>query len=259
MSRENANNNAQSLGRPASMPSLYPSLTKDNSEEYHHPNRSSLDGNTELYHWDQPQQANHHHHHHNSSSSSSSGWNHNRHGENNTHLSSSSSPPSTLASTATTMDRKSTNNSMHDLPSIDKHYTSPTSPPSTTTGPNMISTSTSSYNSPTYFVSPTTTHNTAGNLVAFCMNRAKLKKKKKNYLVVYNSNNGPYPAYGMTSSNSQTRHSIAARPKLTTTLWEDEGTICYQVDANGICVARRQGIIKNNTIQFYYSNTTIPR
>ncbi|ORZ02628.1 transcription regulator HTH, apses-type DNA-binding domain-containing protein, partial [Syncephalastrum racemosum] len=29
------------------------------------------------------------------------------------------------------------------------------------------------------------------------------------------------------------------RPKLTTTLWEDEGTICYQVDANGICVARR--------------------
>lgn len=48
----------------------------------------------------------------------------------------------------------------------------------------------------------------------------------------------------MTSSNNmpnQTRHSLAARPKLTTTLWEDEGTICYQVDANGICVARRQG------------------
>lgn len=48
----------------------------------------------------------------------------------------------------------------------------------------------------------------------------------------------------MTSTNnmpSQTRHSLVARPKLTTTLWEDEGTICYQVDANGICVARRQG------------------
>ncbi|KAI8638078.1 transcription regulator HTH, apses-type DNA-binding domain-containing protein, partial [Parasitella parasitica] len=39
---------------------------------------------------------------------------------------------------------------------------------------------------------------------------------------------------------SQSRHSLVARPKLTTTLWEDEGTICYQVDANGICVARRQ-------------------
>jgi hypothetical protein len=41
--------------------------------------------------------------------------------------------------------------------------------------------------------------------------------------------------------SSQSRHSLVARPKLTTTLWEDEGTICYQVDANGICVARRQG------------------
>ncbi|KAJ1985080.1 hypothetical protein H4R34_000257 [Dimargaris verticillata] len=30
------------------------------------------------------------------------------------------------------------------------------------------------------------------------------------------------------------------RGKLTTTLWEDEGTMCYQVDARGYCVARRQ-------------------
>ncbi|KAI9322311.1 hypothetical protein BX666DRAFT_602471 [Dichotomocladium elegans] len=29
------------------------------------------------------------------------------------------------------------------------------------------------------------------------------------------------------------------RHKLTTTVWEDEGTVCYQVDAKGICVARR--------------------
>ncbi|KAG2226765.1 hypothetical protein INT45_005730 [Circinella minor] len=28
--------------------------------------------------------------------------------------------------------------------------------------------------------------------------------------------------------------------KLTTSFWEDEGTICYQVDAKGVCVARRQ-------------------
>ncbi|KAJ8662815.1 hypothetical protein O0I10_000991 [Lichtheimia ornata] len=32
---------------------------------------------------------------------------------------------------------------------------------------------------------------------------------------------------------------LLARPKLTTTAWEDEGTLCYQVDAKGICVARR--------------------
>lgn len=38
---------------------------------------------------------------------------------------------------------------------------------------------------------------------------------------------------------------IQQRPKLTTTLWEDQGTLCYQVDAKNICVARRQG--KHNT------------
>ncbi|KAL0077552.1 transcription regulator HTH, apses-type DNA-binding domain-containing protein [Phycomyces blakesleeanus] len=30
------------------------------------------------------------------------------------------------------------------------------------------------------------------------------------------------------------------RNKLATSLWEDEATLCYQVDARGICVARRQ-------------------
>ncbi|KAI7864829.1 transcription regulator HTH, apses-type DNA-binding domain-containing protein [Spinellus fusiger] len=28
--------------------------------------------------------------------------------------------------------------------------------------------------------------------------------------------------------------------KLTTSLWEDEGTVCYQMEARGICIARRQ-------------------
>jgi hypothetical protein len=125
MSRENANN-AQSLGRPASMPSLYPS----SKDEYH---RSSLDNSD---YWQN--------NHNSSSSSSSSGWNHNRHGENIT-SSSSSSPPSTL--TSTTMDNINRSTSM---PSIEK-YTSPTSPTAMPTG----------YNSP-YFVSPTTAHNTAG-------------------------------------------------------------------------------------------------
>lgn len=30
------------------------------------------------------------------------------------------------------------------------------------------------------------------------------------------------------------------KPKITTTLWEDEGTLCFQVEARGICVARRE-------------------
>ncbi|GAO46388.1 hypothetical protein G7K_0619-t1 [Saitoella complicata NRRL Y-17804] len=31
-----------------------------------------------------------------------------------------------------------------------------------------------------------------------------------------------------------------AKPRVTTTLWEDEGTLCFQVEAKGICVARRE-------------------
>ncbi|KAI7902976.1 transcription regulator HTH, apses-type DNA-binding domain-containing protein [Cokeromyces recurvatus] len=53
-----------------------------------------------------------------------------------------------------------------------------------------------------------------------------------------NNNNNNYST--SPSSSIVTRHGFIGRPKLTTTLWEDEGTICYQVDANGICVARRQ-------------------
>lgn len=35
--------------------------------------------------------------------------------------------------------------------------------------------------------------------------------------------------------------SAAWRGRLTTTLWEDEDTICYQMEARGLCVSRRQG------------------
>ena len=31
------------------------------------------------------------------------------------------------------------------------------------------------------------------------------------------------------------------KPRVTATLWEDEGSLCFQVEANGICVARREG------------------
>ncbi|KAI7887973.1 transcription regulator HTH, apses-type DNA-binding domain-containing protein, partial [Mucor mucedo] len=39
------------------------------------------------------------------------------------------------------------------------------------------------------------------------------------------------------SSNSP---SGTQRLRITTSLWDDEGTVCYQVDVRGICVARRQ-------------------
>ena len=31
-------------------------------------------------------------------------------------------------------------------------------------------------------------------------------------------------------------------PRVTATLWEDEGSLCFQVEARGICVARREGM-----------------
>ncbi|KAI9271417.1 transcription regulator HTH, apses-type DNA-binding domain-containing protein, partial [Sporodiniella umbellata] len=34
--------------------------------------------------------------------------------------------------------------------------------------------------------------------------------------------------------------SIVHRPRLIATVWDDQNTLCYQVDTQGICVARRQ-------------------
>jgi hypothetical protein len=57
----------------------------------------------------------------------------------------------------------------------------------------------------------------------------------------------PSPSYtSSTSCYSLTTHTPIQRPKLTTTVWEDEGTVCYQVDAKSVCVARRQGKTKQN-------------
>ncbi|KAI8343962.1 hypothetical protein BC941DRAFT_464201 [Chlamydoabsidia padenii] len=56
----------------------------------------------------------------------------------------------------------------------------------------------------------------------------------------------PYPYHHHRPFSSSTScyplptHTPIQRPKLTTTVWEDEGTVCYQVDAKSVCVARRQ-------------------
>jgi len=46
------------------------------------------------------------------------------------------------------------------------------------------------------------------------------------------------PSYASTPQYS-TQLPLAGRHRVTTTLWEDEGTLCFQVDARGVCVARR--------------------
>ncbi|RCH91638.1 hypothetical protein CU098_000884, partial [Rhizopus stolonifer] len=161
--------NAHSLGRPASMPSLYHTLASPSSATSNEHNKSqhraSLDGS--VYHasianasnW---QEINH-----------STSWNHNHPQE--------STPPSSLNTAPAT-------NSVYN------------------------------YNS-----------NSNNNYHHASSNNSNNSSNNNSYL--YNTNSASVP---------QPRHNLVARPKLTTTLWEDEGTICYQVDANGICVARRQ-------------------
>lgn len=41
-----------------------------------------------------------------------------------------------------------------------------------------------------------------------------------------------------------------AKPRVTATLWEDEGSLCYQVEAKGVCVARREGTILQPSLLF---------
>lgn len=42
------------------------------------------------------------------------------------------------------------------------------------------------------------------------------------------------------------------KPRVAATLWEDEGSLCFQVEARGVCVARREG--KNDSLDndYYY-------
>ena len=36
------------------------------------------------------------------------------------------------------------------------------------------------------------------------------------------------------------------KPRVTATLWEDQGSLCFQVEARGICVARREGLLSSS-------------
>ncbi|QPG74835.1 hypothetical protein FOA43_002171 [Brettanomyces nanus] len=49
---------------------------------------------------------------------------------------------------------------------------------------------------------------------------------------------GPPAITANTSVTSDMQHSVL-KPKIATTMWEDEKTLCYQVEANGVIVVRR--------------------
>merc|ERR1712093_638260 len=52
--------------------------------------------------------------------------------------------------------------------------------------------------------------------------------------------NGDYAAQSMNMDTTGQIAPIGAKPRVTATLWEDEGTSCFQVDVKGTCVARRE-------------------
>ncbi|KAG4442527.1 hypothetical protein IFR05_002027 [Cadophora sp. M221] len=52
--------------------------------------------------------------------------------------------------------------------------------------------------------------------------------------------NGDYAAQTMNMDMTGQIAPIGVKPRVTATLWEDEGTLCFQVDVKGTCVARRE-------------------
>jgi protein SOK2 len=56
----------------------------------------------------------------------------------------------------------------------------------------------------------------------------------------------PGSQYSAAGHNFDTTGQIAPpgmKPRVTATLWEDEGSLCFQVEAKGVCVARREGML----------------
>ena len=53
----------------------------------------------------------------------------------------------------------------------------------------------------------------------------------------YTHPQGPFDTTGQTAPPGM-------KPRVTATLWEDEGSLCFQVEAKGVCVARREGKVQ---------------
>lgn len=65
-------------------------------------------------------------------------------------------------------------------------------------------------------------------------------------------NQTPQQGYAQTQAPFDTTGQIAPpgmKPRVTATLWEDEGSLCFQVEAKGVCVARREGTVRCNISQ----------
>lgn len=53
---------------------------------------------------------------------------------------------------------------------------------------------------------------------------------------------GAYPPQNHQHDTTGQLAPAGMKPRVTATLWEDEGSMCFQVEAKGVCVARRDGM-----------------
>lgn len=60
-------------------------------------------------------------------------------------------------------------------------------------------------------------------------------------MAVAMQDNGGYATQSVSADLTGQIAPVGVKPRVTATLWEDEGTLCFQVDVNGTCVARREG------------------
>lgn len=104
------------------------------------------------------------------------------------------------------------------------------------------------YQSPPYTYLPQQQNTNVDNYHLYRSNNSYQHHHSMDNWSPHHHNHPPaYNYYGSTNNNTSAIPS--PRPKITTNIWEDEGTLCFQVDAKGICVARRQGML---FIYYYY-------
>jgi hypothetical protein len=65
---------------------------------------------------------------------------------------------------------------------------------------------------------------------------------------------GGYAQQEMTADTTGQVAPPGVKPRVTATLWEDEGTLCFQVDVKGTCVARREGKATHSKTASFISN-----
>lgn len=192
--------------------------------------------------WQQPDPFRDYSHHENNTDDGGSGGlyhtnSNNSHESNNNNNSGSVGLPTSLPTPTGIATLSYGNNSNNNASGGGSSYFAPP-PPTTPVPPSASASSTSSSNNNERHLYHPYANAAAGSRRHSASNSSHLGYSSSSSH--HSSSYAGLPSFGIPPPPA--RHALVPRPKLTTTLWEDEGTICYQVDANGICVARRHGM-----------------